>query len=197
MSKSSSIIVLDQRLIKSKVWLSLSGTAINVFLIFRTKCQIGNRRRKQGAKGRKIIINNGEIVFTYDEAEKKYGITHGRFNRAIDDLVAKGFIDISDTGMGLHKMTTYYSISDRWEKYGTSEFRNIKRPKAKQYNAGFKLGNELWKRRKEKITVKNDHGAVRTNNHGGIVAMRTNEHGQKIKTCYNLLNGQWLATKIA
>ena len=48
--------------------------------------------------------------------------------------------------MGLHKATTIYGISDRWEKYGTDEFDLKKRKKARQYNVGFQPGNELWKR---------------------------------------------------
>ena len=190
------VIVLEQKMIKAKAWLSLNGVAKDVYLIFRTKCQVVKSRGKPGRHG-PVILNNGEIIFTYEEAKVMYGISHSRFNRAIDDLVAKGFIDIGQTGMGLHKMATGYAISERWRKYGTSEFVQKERPKAKQFNVGFKPENDLWKLRKTDTTVKNDHGSMRTNDHIDIVAMRTNDHGQMAATLYNHKNGQWLGVKIA
>ena len=75
------------------------------------------------------LTNNGEIQFTYTEAEEKWGISNGRFTRAIDDLIRVGLIDIAKTGCGLHQDVTLYAISERWKKYGTAEFVEMKRPK--------------------------------------------------------------------
>lgn len=193
----SKVIVLEQNLVKSKAWLSLSRTAIVVYLIFRTKCQFTKMKGKPGKRG-PVIVNNGEIVFTYNEAEERYGISKSRFRRALKELVAKGFIDIANTGMGIHKVETWYAISERWRDYGTPEFKEVKWPKPNIANPGFKRGNKLWmKARKKKSSVKNAHGAVYENEHGTILAMRTNEHGQKITIQYKWRNGKWLARKIA
>ena len=152
---------------------------------------------KPGKRG-PVIINNGEIVFTYGEAKKKYGISKNRFTRALKELVAKGFIDITDTGMGVHKVTTYYAISERWWDYGTTEFKEVKWPKSKIANPGFKRGNKLWqKARKKKSSDENVHGAVHTIEHGEFLAMHTNVHGQKITILYKWKNDKWLAFKIA
>ena len=183
-------------MIKSKVWLSLGRTAKDVYLLFRTKCQVATNRGKPG-KERFAIINNGELVFTYAEAQEPYGITASRFTRAIDDLVKKGFIDIEQSGMGVNRATTLYRISERWRRYGCSNFVNKTRPRAHRFDFGFKQGNDLWKRKQENITVKNDHSAMRINEHGGILAMRTNAHGQIIKTLYKFSNGQWLGFQSA
>lgn len=91
-----------------------------------------------------IIANNGEIQFSYLEAEKKYGIKAGRFTRAIDELMRVGFIDIAKTGFGLQKDVTSYAISNRWEKFGTDEFIVVRRPKRKQ-RLGFAKGNSYGK----------------------------------------------------
>ncbi len=59
-----------------------------------------------------VLVNNGEIRFTYLEAQEKWGIAPGKFRRAIDELVRVGLIEITDTGFGLHKDATLYAISE-------------------------------------------------------------------------------------
>jgi len=196
--KKNRVIVLDQALVKSEVWLSLSGIAKGVWLLFRCKCRY---ERYQGRKHRfktPDLVNNGEIVFTYDEALKKYGITAPRFKRAIDELIAKGLIDIAATGQGTFRVVTLYAISERWRAYGTPDFVEAKRPKRSAGYPGFRIGNKLHERRpKEKSTDTNVHGAMYTNVHGELVAMYTNVHGYKIKFLYKWSNDKWLPSKIA
>jgi len=142
------------------------------------------------------ILNNGELVFTYEEAKRLYGITAGRFTRAIEELVEKGFLDISETGMGLYKMATHYGISDRWRDYGTPSFRQVHRPE-RSIKCGFRKGNRLWqKARKKKSTAIRAHGSMRKNVHGEVLAMRTDAHGQKIVNRYNCCDGRYLCTQI-
>jgi len=77
--------------------------------------------KKVGHKGTEkwFIENNGEIVFFYTEALNKYGITKPRFQRAVDELVEKGFIDITHHGGGVKGDSSTYAISERWQDYGT------------------------------------------------------------------------------
>jgi hypothetical protein len=94
-------IVIDANLVTSKAFLRLTGAAPQVCLLFL-------RRRKMVKLGRKgkekwVISNDGEIVFPYAEAEKKFGITRPRFQRALDQLVEHGFIDIAHPGGGMVK----------------------------------------------------------------------------------------------
>ena len=74
------------------------------------------------------ITNNGEIVFTYNEAEK-LGFTRPKFKRALDQLIEYGFIDIEYHGGGMMKDFSKYAISDRWKLFGTDEFIKKIRPK--------------------------------------------------------------------
>ena len=192
-----SVIVLEQSLVRSKAWLSLTGAATLVYLIFRTKCQFARRQSKPGKHG-PLIINNGQIVFTYREAKSKYGITATRFRRAIDELLLRGFIDITATGMGVHKVETHYAMSERWRDYGTPNFREGHKPRPSIPNPGFRPGNKLWqKAQRKKSSDENAHGAVYENAHGGVLVMHTNMHGQKITTLYKRSNDKWLASKIA
>lgn len=193
----NTVIVLEQRLVKSPAWLSLGGTAKDVYLIFRTKCVIVKRQGKPQKRG-PVITNNGQIEFTYVEAEEKYGIKPGRFRRALDQLIDRGFIDVAATGMGIFKTKTWYAISERWRDYGTPEFKASHRPKPNIANPGFRKGNTVWTRGlKKKSSVKNEHGAVRENEHGAILAMRTDEHGEKAAILYKFKDNRWLASEIA
>ncbi|MFC1651315.1 hypothetical protein ACFL2X_07065 [Candidatus Latescibacterota bacterium] len=72
-----------------------------------------------------MIRNNGEIVFTYDEA-KEYGLSKDVFTRSIDKLVQVGFLDIEK--IGGNRNPNNYALSDRWMKYGTSNFEEKIRP---------------------------------------------------------------------
>ena len=198
MSSTSKALYIDKRLPTSNAFLSLkTATATQVLMIFYLRRRVVKVRGKKGRMGFEVI-NKDKLTFTYSEASRKYGITAPRFARAIDELVQKGFLDIARTGMGLHKLTTFYSLSDRWLDYGTERFCPAQRHKSRQFNMGFKRGNQLAKSaREEKTTNANVHGTMNADVHGGLIAMYTNVHGQVIKTVYKPCNSGWLATEIA
>lgn len=83
-----------------------------------------------------IIKNNGEIVFSYSEAEHK-GIGRREFRNAIDELIDKGFLDIAHQGSGGRSgdMTKYF-IDERWKEYGTPSFRPANNPRRKDVRKG-------------------------------------------------------------
>ena len=83
-----------------------------------------------------VIRNNGEIVYPYAEAEKK-GIGRREFRNAIDELIEKGFLDITHQGSGGRSgdMTRYH-IDERWREHGTSNFRPAKKPRRKDTRDG-------------------------------------------------------------
>lgn len=145
---------VSRALITSKAFLSLKiAAACKVLMIFLSKCQVEKLRTRPGSRDREwVIVNNGEIQFTYIEAKEKYGLSSGRFTRAIDRLVAVGFIDIVKSGFGLKRDVTLYAISDRWEKYGTDEFVPMERPKRIE-KLGFRKGNRYGKRKSQQSPV--------------------------------------------
>ena len=145
-------IVIDADLVTSKVFLKLKGVAPKVFLLFLRR----RKMTKVGKKGKEkwVISNNGEIVFPYAEAKEKFGITPPRFQRALDQLVEHGFIDIIHSGGGMVKDISKYSISERWMDYGTSKFIEKQRPKDTR-GLGFK--------KKEALKVGNENVAKTSN----------------------------------
>ena len=152
---------VERRLLKSKAYRALkTPTAYFVLGIFWTKRQFA----KAGRKGEEdwIITNNGEIVFTYQEAKMKHGISDGAFRSAIDELRNKGFIDIAKSGAGLHKSVNLYGISNRWKLYGTPEYKEPKARPHKPINKGFKKGNMHGRncRNKKNSTVTDQHSST-------------------------------------
>jgi len=156
MSKAKNVnIWFEKQLIYSKAFAELkTANAHKTLAFFLTKRQCAPKGKGRWKKWE--ITNNGEISFTYKEAKKKLGIKSDKtFTNIIDELRDKGFVDIASTGMGVHKVTTLYSISDRWRLYGTPEYKKPKpRPKG-PINRGFQKGNQYGRncRKKKKSTV--------------------------------------------
>jgi DNA-binding PadR family transcriptional regulator len=145
-------INLNRAVVTSKVFRSMNAVAIIVYLDFLGKRQMGKIRAKEGRKKEWVILNNGEIEYTYSEALSK-GITRPRFQRAIDELVEKGFIDITHSGSGGRKGDkSLYAISERWKDYGKREFVQVARPKDLRKGCGYaKYHKQQKKARNEEI----------------------------------------------
>ena len=113
------------------------------------------------------MLNNGELVYTYVEAERM-GISRSAFLRALDDLIGRGFIKVSRTGAGTHKLTTLYALTDAWKKYGTPDFKTTSRQRtgSRYKRVGFKKGHEYYGvRRKE---GSDESGPKPGEGHGGL-----------------------------
>ena len=150
-------------MILSPAFHKLNGRAMEVLLLFLYRRQWSRPSRK----GKWYTTNNGEIVFPYEEARKKFNIPKSSFARAIDNLIEYGFIDIAHLGGGLIGDCTKYSISNRWRNYDTDRFVQKKRPKDTR---GFGFTAKNWeektgrKRRIEsKSGIKNDTGTSNKN----------------------------------
>ena len=148
---ANKVIVLERELLESTAFRSLSSGSIIVFLDLRMRCRI------KGVKGRdrnkaKVILNNGELVYTYAEAETKNPpISTTRFMKAISELVEKGLIEITHSGTAGRKGdVNLYAISERWRKYATKEFETKERPRDLRGGRGFA---EYWRRKKLQSSV--------------------------------------------
>ena len=122
---------------------------------------------KVGRRYRWLIKNNGEIVLTYAETTKKFGIARSTFRNSISQLVKLGFIDIAHHGGGMMKDCSKYGISERWRNYGKDAFIKKSRKKDNR-KLGFRKDN--WeeqtgrkRKRKSKIGISNDTNSSITN----------------------------------
>lgn len=169
-------IWFEKELLQSNAYRELKTTACYVvYAIFKTKCQMepdipyatSKRRRKASLIKKWIIKNNGKLEFTYQEAKDKYGISNQKFQRAIADLVGKGFIDITKRCGDSYNEPNLYGISERWRLYGDKKFIKQSYEKATG-RPGFKNGNQYGKNCDEKVKEnyrKDEQNAKNVQNH--------------------------------
>ena len=103
---------IDTDLILSPAFLSLTGFSQSLLLILHTKrkyARIGTKKTKKY-----VCTNCHNLNITYIEHKKKYGITQPRLTRAIDDLMAKGFLECKHTGGAYKQDKSIYALSDQW-----------------------------------------------------------------------------------
>jgi len=153
MAEKGRNIWFDSALLESTAYMALNApSSIKVLSFFFLKRQFEPVGRQGKESWR--LKNNGVIEFTYKEAANKYGFSASTFRNAIDELMEKGFIDIAEAGGGIYKVKNLYSISNRWQKYSTSEYVKPQgRPKP--VNRGFQKGNQLGRNcHKEKYCYK-------------------------------------------
>lgn len=135
--KASPNIYLERQMLKSEVFRRLPAKAIVILMDFLSKRQVAPRKTSKGDTTY-TITNNGEIEYCFSEAEKK-GISKQSFNHNRDILLERGFIDIAHSGCGGRKGDkNLYAISNRWRKWGTSEFEYRKRDKDNREGIGWK-----------------------------------------------------------
>ncbi len=120
---------MDRELFHHPAWEALNGTDKTVLGHFWCK----RRPVKNKKTGEWYLLNNGEIMYTYDEA-KRNGILASRFTRSLDNLIKYGWLDITRTGAGQVRTTTLYAMSERWRKWGTAEFQEAARPKKARWH---------------------------------------------------------------
>lgn len=157
---------------RSKAYRSLTKTAILVLGDFMLKRQMVEEKHKNRSSTWHIK-NNGKIIYTYREA-KKLGISESSFLRAIDQLIAHGFLSVAQTGAGVERAATLYALDERWKDHGTTNFKERKRPKAARWNKpiGFQKGHAKYgarKTNKNKTTLKNDNTGVTKNDNTAII----------------------------
>lgn len=136
--------VLSPEMIYSRAFNTLSPTALRVLIRLLQK-----RHWEKTGKRRKADIKytNSGLIFTYAEAVC-FGIPHASFNRAIKELVAKGFLVIEHQGGSFvqgNKDPSIYSLIDDFKHYGTSIFKpRVKEPVLRN-SRGFDKYNEKRK----------------------------------------------------
>ena len=115
-------IYITRDILESDAYWDLTGVAPQVYMVFRMKCVFADRTI--GKRKERIIVNNGEITYTYLEALNNHWIPKSNFLRARDQLIKVGLIEIAEDG-GCHH-TTKYSISNNWRNYPEQTFERSK-----------------------------------------------------------------------
>ena len=141
---TSPVMCIPRKMHRYPAFRRLNKTSVTVLFEFLYRCQWKLIPVKAGRSKEWSILNNGKLIFTYAEAEKKFKIPRSTFCRSISQLVELGFIDIPHPGGGMLKDCSKYGISDRWRDYGKEEFKKKSRQKDTR-GLGFKP--EKWEER--------------------------------------------------
>ncbi len=120
---------IPRRMHRSPAFYELTKTSVLVLFEFMFRCQWQQIHVKAGRNKEWSIINNGELIFTYVDAIKRFGIAKSTFRNSIDQLVNLGFIDIAHPGGRMNKDSSKYGISERWKEYGKEGFIKKSRQK--------------------------------------------------------------------
>ena len=131
--------MLEPSIIESDAYRDLSGkAAMTVLIRFHQKAyRKRTSKRRRGVKDM-IITNNGEIIFTYAEANELGIKSSQTFHRVIRELVEdKGFISISEPGNWYERKPTKFSIVERWKRYGTQKYEKELVPRGLPMGLGF------------------------------------------------------------
>lgn len=116
---------IPPEVLASRAYLTIRSGKTHIVLVrfWQKAYQKQTSRKKKGVKNLEIT-NNGEIIFTYSEA-LALGISAATFYKALKDLLARGFIDIAETGNWYEKQPTKFSIAWRFLKYGQPDFEKV------------------------------------------------------------------------
>jgi hypothetical protein len=110
-------IFIERELYQSEVFNSLGGVALRVLIAFLDKRKRENASKafdRKRVRRKPKFINLDSIILTYGELEKKYGVIPQSATRAIDELLAKGFIEIRFQGGAYKNVKSVYAIVDKW-----------------------------------------------------------------------------------
>jgi hypothetical protein len=103
---------VERTLFESKAFLALRGLAPQVLILILAKRNFDYV--KKGNKEERILTNGDSLIFTYLEAQKKYGISKPRLTRAFDELLAKGFLKVQHQGGAYKQDKTIYALTHEW-----------------------------------------------------------------------------------
>jgi hypothetical protein len=139
-------VILEPDLMDSDAFKKLSGAAIRVLLRFL-------RKRTWASQGRNKlpVWDNAGLVFTYAEAKALGICSTTRFFTILKQLVELGFLDVEHQGGAYGKDYSRYAFSERWKKYGTPEFIEVKKKRSLK---GFPIQENL--ERKKLLLHKNE-----------------------------------------
>ena len=129
---------------QSDAFLSLGKNSIKVLIALldnRQQENPGKAKDKKGNKRKPQFINLDRLEIPYGTLEKVYKINRSSIPRAIDELLARGFIEISYHGGACRHDKNQYALSDNYLLWipGASPFATRPRREKHGYQ-GRRLG---------------------------------------------------------
>lgn len=129
MSAGGKGVYLPKDLLHSKAFGAIrSAHTIRVLTEFYLRRQMSKPKSRDGKNSLPVIVNNGQIELKYNYLIEERGMKQTTITRCFTELVKLGFVDVAEMSNGLHRIPTKWWISNRWQNYGTPDFRAVQRP---------------------------------------------------------------------
>jgi len=131
--KIKSQVRLDADIIYSKAFKEImsSGSAITTLM----RCY--QKRKWDDSRGRKKkpAYLNEPFIFPYNEMKDLWGIRTTQHWKNMNRLIEVGFLDLDHQGGWFQKNErtkdfSRYTLSERWRKYGTPEFKKVEKERS-------------------------------------------------------------------
>ena len=112
---SKRYIIVEEDILGSNAWNHLTKSAIKTYMnILRFVIKPNKKQKRNQNLSWDFILNNGKIGYSENDAVK-HGLSKSSHNRGVNDLIAKGFINIEvQGGMG---MKNQFRIIDKWKEW--------------------------------------------------------------------------------
>lgn len=133
-------LILSKKMLRSKAFIKLTGAAKQILIELYTRLKLENYKPHNNSRissQRFFASNNGKLVLSYKSIHKQFGYSTATISKAIDRLVANGFIEIAELGIGAKRISHKIALIKNWEKYGTDEFKPGLGKSDKPINGGF------------------------------------------------------------
>jgi hypothetical protein len=151
--KIKSNIWIEPDLFYSEAFRSISKSGSLIVTLMRCLQKVKREKIKVGGKKKYIPTKDG-FIFPYAEAADLGIAKKTQYWKNITKLIGVGFLDVVHQGGWYRKKErvsdySVYKYSERWRKYGTTDFVNIEKPKVLPEHSHIRANIE---RQKLKVT---------------------------------------------
>ncbi len=152
-------IYIERELYQSEAFLSLGKNAIKIlFALLDNRKQEPQREAKdrRGNKRKPKFINLDSLEIPYGTLEKVYKMNRSSIPKAIDELLAKGFIEISYHGGACKHDKSKYALSNNYLLWTPNTAPFEIRPKRERHGyQGIRVGATKEKKKQHKVVTPN------------------------------------------
>lgn len=164
-------IYLERKVYLSKAYKALTKNARMVLLAMLDARQTNPAFKPRAKKGHRSqrFIDLDKITMPYAKLKEKFGVPAQSVPRAIDDLLAKGFIEIKHVGgAGEHDMSVYALVED----YLTWQVSTVFRRRKKDVNRGYQ-GKGLGVAAKQKNKTRTQNVSLKRTQNVSLLSLKT------------------------
>jgi DNA-binding MarR family transcriptional regulator len=114
MGAKSGGIYIERELFKSKAFFSLGKNSIRLLLALLDNRKLAPQKKGKPGKGDSKFSNLNSLTATYKQLHNEYDMPSAVITRAIDDLLAKGFVEIVHHGGTYKKDKTIFKLINKY-----------------------------------------------------------------------------------